>query len=416
LALAKGIKCFDMAAYVKKRFFSAILVLCSLVVALGIAELVTRLVYFSASERREGARQLWRNFENGYLRSVEEETGCIFTDTIVAHPYLSYVGRNTGDCKPRGLNNWGVASFYEMPLERDPNYFTVLFAGGSVAVNMYQSGGGPPILEKLLNEQYLSPNGKPFRLMGGSVGGWTLPQQYIFALIHATKVDAIIELDGYNEAANATFGKALDEPNFVTYQMAAQPAWATANLRRISFLQNARKFFVTTPGARNSFLAFLAWRKLVPADTGALDDTPMQGVSRAYALPPGWAPEKTNLWNKNRFKMYVMLMNSMSRTLGLKYAHFLQPMLSLDKSPSAEEKKFTKLVDPQIYQDVFVKASSELREAGIPSVSMGDVFKGQAQTIYVDQVHFRPNGTQMLAQSIINEVGALWSLKKRRRP
>jgi hypothetical protein len=120
-----------MAQLITKRFIVAsLLVLFAMAVSVFVLELIVRQFYFTDTERNAGAARLWVGFENSYLRSVEAATGCIFTDGITAHPFLSFVYRAQGDCRPTSVNNHGLLSYYDMPQERNPAYFTILLVAG----------------------------------------------------------------------------------------------------------------------------------------------------------------------------------------------------------------------------------------------------------------------------------------------
>jgi hypothetical protein len=278
---------------------------------------------------------------------------------------------------------------------------------------MYIGDGPPSLLEQILNERFESPNGKPFRVIGGALGAWALAQQYIYASLYGANVDAIIELDGYNEAVNVTFGQPLDKPNTIMYMMAAQPGWATSNIHRILFLQRLRRFIYNSPRLKNSFFAFFVWRKLIPRNPGSTTGTPLKVVEDSFVLPNSWTFEKKNRWNRNRYKNYIRLMASLSNTLGLRYAQFLQPMFSIDKPMSEEEKRIPRLVSPEVYRDVFVNALQELQVEGLPTTSLTSIFKKTFAPIYVDQVHCNAHGYEILSAQISEDVGALRRLKKR---
>src|SRR6185503_17645390 len=86
--------------------------------------------------------------------------------------------------------------------------------GGSVADDFASSSsdGRRPWLENELNARFVSPNGKPFRILNGALSGWKLPNQLFVMQLYGSGADAFISLDGYNEALFHRFGGMLDSP------------------------------------------------------------------------------------------------------------------------------------------------------------------------------------------------------------
>jgi len=121
--------------------------------------------------------------------------------TYYPHPYLAYVHNekteNVPGGRPRRLNNVGFIG-RDFPLRKDPEKFTILLTGGSVACQVGEAGeGGRSYLEIALNDRYSF--GRPVVVLNGGMGGWMQPQQAVTTLLYADVADAVVTLDGFNE-------------------------------------------------------------------------------------------------------------------------------------------------------------------------------------------------------------------------
>ena len=77
-------------------------------------------------------------------------------------------------------------------------------------IQLHESSG-KNYFEYYLNKNFISPNGKPFKIYTGAMGGWTFPNQIMMTLMYNDRVDAIVSLDGYNEARNVQDGEHLEK-------------------------------------------------------------------------------------------------------------------------------------------------------------------------------------------------------------
>ena len=127
------------------------------------------------------------------------------------HPYLGFVHHANEPCGPKNVNNVGLFG-PDYPAEKSPAHFTVLLTGGSVAAQLEGCCGGTGRLQAVLNERYESPNGRPFRVLNGGDGAWKQPQQTILFLLHASALDAVVTLDGFNEHYAMRGSARLDGP------------------------------------------------------------------------------------------------------------------------------------------------------------------------------------------------------------
>ncbi|MGL1636439.1 hypothetical protein ACSTI0_00100, partial [Vibrio parahaemolyticus] len=72
-------------------------------------------------------------------------------DSLAGHPYVGWVNTKLPPCGGLTTNNVGMPDPREIPYERDPDYYSVMLLGGSVASQMI--AGSVNWLEKALNER-----------------------------------------------------------------------------------------------------------------------------------------------------------------------------------------------------------------------------------------------------------------------
>jgi len=152
--------------------------------------------YYSATELF--VRQASKNTFVGQI--TRESENCRYIDTLLPHPYLSFVHRDNPSCDVLRINNIGLFGV-DFPSEKHTVRFVLLQTGGSVAAQFAQmkTPPAPKYLEELLNKKYISPNGNPFLILNGGDGAWKQPQSLILFLQYADVIDAVVTLDGFNE-------------------------------------------------------------------------------------------------------------------------------------------------------------------------------------------------------------------------
>src|SRR6185503_18291144 len=109
---------------------------------------------------------------------------------------------------------------------------------------------------------------------------------------------------------------------------------------------------------------------------------------------------------------FEKLLTSQSRAMGLRYAHFLQPIPQIGKTLTDEESEFAKDagVTAELYQG-FIHDSERLRREGTPSVDLTGIFSQEKGTVYGDQIHCRRDsngdsvGYSLMARRIADELG-----------
>jgi hypothetical protein len=394
----------------------------SLLLFLVLAELAARQLFFSPEERASGAAAIWAKTKNAYVTAYEDDKPCDFTDSMIPHPYLGFVRHSLPPCGIHS-NNLGIIHREKFPEQYDPNFFSILIVGGSVAKDLAY---GPKNTEANwlaheLNKKYRSPNGKPFRIVSGAGGSWNFPNQLTMLHLYSERFDAILALDGYNEALHAVYGRAISKPDEYIFLYVARPKLLDNFNRYISLAKWMRR-----KGARsslkNSYLYLASFRALL----GYLSDYRSENarlreklLTDFFILPKEWERDQIDAWNKKKYQDYIRSLGATAQALGLKYAHFVQPHRLLDKELNTEEKQYQSLVDPLLYKKIFIAGSRAEQARGLFSFDLTSVFSKESATIYSDDIHYgyEANGDslgyRLVAEAMSEKIARAWKLKKR---
>ena len=361
----------------------------------------------------------WNFYVNSYTGDGFE---CSFQEALEAHPYLGWI---TGPFQPCGRfvrNNRGFWDRRNIPEQKDPNFFTIIIVGGSVA-SQFSHGNGDDLhprywLEEELNKHYLSPNGKPFRVVSGAMGGWRMPTQIIATTIFGSFVDAVISLDGYNEMLNEFTGDPIDKPDTWTWFSVQNQRKGKVIIRLMRYLKTYRLLVASTPVLRDSktlFSIFEGLIRLVSDDHGNIGDATTLRFQFSY--PENWSKKQSSDANIRKWQNYLNSLRGLTMGLGLKYAHFIQPIPSLGKVLTIEEKKYAQWIKGDEYLRAIINPAEELRNKGFPVESLAEVFINTKETVYHDEIHCGYDadldslGYRIMAKSMSESIGRFWNLK-----
>ena len=187
-------------AAMKQRIFGWISILIGVVLALATVEVAAIAWLYLEDGHYTPAAELFERTQNTYVRDATKGTACRYVDTLYPHPYVGFVHHANPPCGQPWVNNVGLYG-PDFPVIKNPDYYTVILTGGSVAsqLGQNQKAPAPRYLEEELNKQYVSPTGKPWLVLNGADGAWKEPQPFILFSLYASSVDAVVSLGGYNE-------------------------------------------------------------------------------------------------------------------------------------------------------------------------------------------------------------------------
>lgn len=348
-----------------------------------------------------------------------------FATALTPHPYLAYVNRPPADPEhPFRSNNYGFFN-RPFPYERDPARFHVLVTGGSVATQFAQMRmNGPRYLEDALNRRYRPPKGDRFVVLNGALGGWRYPQQVGIAAMTASAVDAVVTLDGFNEAAMMLRDGVLIETPGRKFLM-SNPVLEHGYERMVGDWLAGWIYALTLRywWARNSSYLCLVSQRLRQAVQDSFDP----GNDRSYLLRIFEMPKlgRAKRWEYavRRYCDYQRFLHGACRQVGIRSAHFLQPIPGIGKPLSDAERGYgIPLGDGVIglYRMMEQAIVAMARDEGMPSASLAAVFEGRSDTIYADWPHCivdrgtgASEGYRVMAEAMAVELGRLWSLAER---
>jgi hypothetical protein len=375
----------------------------------------------------------------GPFSIVTHKESCKNGNLFYPHPYLEYVYHDTPPCagNVKGayvpVNRQGLPSPYPIPLSKDPRFFTILLTGGSAGSNVglygvYGNPTGTPYIERYLNDHYVSPNGMPFRVIDGALGGGKYPRQFIELGLYADRIDAVITFDGFNE--RAAFVK--EAPDWfvvrddISLEMPTNMYGQTVPLYYYGNSGTLKRLAATMliddlegSWLRHSYTAALAYnfliRELEGSAASETDDSDLkQKMSKIFSYKDDHLTyEQRFALNLQSYRKYLLEMDAIAKEFGLKYIHFLQPVPAIDKPLTKEEKAvITDLSYGPAYKRM-VDSLLALRNQGVPIFSLLHVFSGDTSTRYGDDVHCRWENdcNAVIARVMVKDMAEIWGLR-----
>lgn len=375
-----------------------------------------------SDQRFLAPEQIMKKYHNDYLQEYSLKTGCTFAESLIAHPVLGFVHRKAPFISKKcsqvfKANNIGVLSERDLPLKKSADDFAILVLGGSVADHIanYKIGSEYQ-LEKLLNEKFLPPHGKQFKVYNGALGAWAMPSQVNMLLMYGDRIDGVIALDGYNEAFPVQEGSRLEKVPAGTYLL----SFADRSSLKIRYLNMlwAYQYAVSHSFLRHSYffptfynvLTQIYQKSIVtPEDI----DEFTTGNSEAINLPKAEARK----WSGESLGKYMESFHQIGSFKKIKTAQFLQPTRFKGKILTDEEKSFHEFIEPQVF-DLVTSQYTRLEKNKYPVRSLAGIFEKESGPIYSDHIHYRSEGSRsrgkdLVCEAMVTELGGLWNLKKR---
>jgi len=372
------------------------------------------------------AADLFERTQNIYVREMTRGTPCRFIDTLYPHPYVAYVHNADSPCSGPWVNNVGLFG-PDFPVVKSNDRYTLLLTGGSVASFLGgNQKGRPHYLEEELNNNYISPNGKPWSVMIAAAGAWKEPQGFITFALYASAVDAVVNLSGYNEYFYflPKMGQRLESPssNFVE----ANPYADDENFGDAAIGWVAGRIagaLSLNPILRQSHAAYLIIRSIEMAAKGrdSFPSSKRTTIRGIFALPPDIDrdPELQFDVQLGLYQKYLRATEALANDYGLKAAFFLQPVPAWGKTLTDGERR---VVGNLSYGDLYrriVAGMLALRERGLLIYDLGDIFQNETSTIYTDQIHYVSDtdgvspGNRLVAARIAALLADSWGLQRK---
>lgn len=391
------------------------LVLGAVLIAALVLEIAARLTGGSHAERAARLFATGADDEPPRAQALEDQR-------IIVHPYFGYVV----DPRAPGINAFGF--FRTPPLTtRSPDRLVVAVFGGSVADQVF-SLGQATLIERL--EAAPVFRGRRVEVISLALGGYKQPQQLLVLaalLAFGAQFDVVVNLDGFNEVDGATDNiqdgvypyfphnwhlhaqRALDRDALLLVAQAEAVRAERAALR---------ERFAIGPVRHSAFLLAL-WDALdrrqlarLRATMQALDDAlaggarppQVSGPPVAFADTAEMYSELVEVWARASHEM-----ESLCRSRGIQYLHFLQPNQYLEGSKvlTEDERRVAwndDVADAGRVRDAYpllIARGAELAAQGVDFHDLTGIFRDEAGDIYVDPCcHFNDRGATLVAEAI----------------
>ncbi len=183
-------------------------------------ELISLFYLIAHYGRLDSAPDYYSEIIRHYETEIRGKNCETFYYYIDPHPYLAHSSFNFENKCVHGLDDtFGYISQKYNKFKKLQDKYVILITGGSVAFHMSSltsknvNNLQVPFFQKYLNENFKSPNGKPFYVINTSVPGGSYPQQIISFLLNKNVIDLMISLEGYNEFIKFTKGYHPELPN-----------------------------------------------------------------------------------------------------------------------------------------------------------------------------------------------------------
>ena len=342
--------------------------------------------------------------QSGYL---QEGTDCFWGSTVFLHPYIENNYQPRDHCDRKGRNSYGFVG-QEMPEVYDPNYYTLMFVGASVAEQIanfkidYQKAA--PYIEQFLNSHWVSPSGKPFKVLNSAIGGTAMPAEFFSLSLFLSRVDHVVSIDGFNEHWRVDRFQSLEEPNGIFRQL----AFANSHPFTFAFLRFRSRLIakITAGPLKYSYAAALFFE--------AVDRIPLQyrkdidQIRYFTPYPPTGGRERINKEIVRTFLRYLNYAKELCEFEGKKFNNFLQPSLFYAKTPIGIEVDILQK-NAAVNDGLFKKWVALIESENNPIIdSMVRLYEKSDQLIYdADVVHPNNYGTKIMVEHVATRLGEM---------
>jgi lysophospholipase L1-like esterase len=349
----------------------------------------------------------------------QQSNGCWWADTITPHPYLSFAYHREKPCSQKGINQVGLKG-PELPAVNEPGFYDILVLGGSEA-ELFAAHGpeAPNFLEKRLNEEFISPNGKPFRVLNAAISAGREPMQLISLILFGNRADAVITLEGYNELGPYRASRPLIEPAQEWKTLMAS-GWGVdlAQYGPVFMAKFLADFAADNVILSHSYTSFLTTRLLyAAAERGARAQSSTLD-STVPDFPFGWSEKQRREEILRQYKRMLRLQRAMAKDQNMPYFAFIQPAPALYKRLTDQERSVVGDISyGAVYQE-FADEILALRKEGFPVASLLKILVSVEKSLYVDNIHFDGDGTfgtgnELMAEAIADTLAKEWNLRRK---
>jgi hypothetical protein len=394
----------------KKRLKKIYPILIVFFIFWGISELGLCLYTKLSTGEFKTAETLYRQGFRSYF-NISSPNDCGWGESIGPHQFIGYIYHDKAECQASFRNNFGFRGS-DVPDVYDPNFYSIMLLGGSVAE---QLGSIPSDktnlvnLEKYLNTHYISPNKKPFKVLNFSLAGGRQPMGVIVAEQFLDRVDSVVSVEGYNEQGYLALSAPLETAGAPWQEIAAAYEAPFTFLALKKATGWSRKIYLSS--LKQSYVLYYVLHAAV------------KNLSESY-----FATEKTvdpykrsgeKISNEQR-RTYVLngYVNHLEHIRALADYHhktftlFLQPNPNYFKTLTPEEK--IAITDLEVkYQEFPGIYEYVKKNAKINTESLEDIFQNVSSTLYIDHIHTNNQGVEMLSAAVADRLGKRYHWAKK---
>ena len=340
--------------------------------------------------------------------------------TEVIHPYLGFV------LDPERATNVSILGFPEAddnPFVREPGELNIAIFGGSFAEGVGRFGEAV-VVEKL------AEHGLRARVLTVAMGGYKQPQQLIalaYLLSHGAQLDAVVNLDGFNEVAlpeaeNLTRGVNPFFPrNWYQRTLEVEDRLALRQIGKIVWMQEKRRRWATAcqrlPGW--SALGNTVWRAIdrvwltrIQRENEKLRAPEISSSKSFRSVGPTLGDrEGAVLYQRiaDHWTSCSLQMKALCDAHDITYIHLLQPNQYLEgsKTLTPQEQRIAFRADHPYRAGVvqgyplLVEAGKQLRRGGVDFYDLTKIFRGSSRTIYKDDCcHPNQEGYRIVGRKV----------------
>jgi hypothetical protein len=390
----------------------------SVLIAIVALELLCALFLLIRDRKFVSVPQRLESEKNAYLEQLLPKNAS-YVDLLFPHPYLGYVLKPGFANPSMPVNDDGFIG-EAFPKEKKPGVFVILFTGGSAANQLAGMTEDARYLEHTLNRAYTNDTIKRFVVLNGAAGAWHQPQQLILLELYAHVIDAVINMDGFNERYCIESSYRFDRPadNYIATisrqagsTSALWPFWVEGKLLRLERdiwpLNRSFCFYMTASGIRRALQNYFNRHSEPDVNQSASSI-----LDRIYELPQDWNEEKRTEVALRQYQDYLRMMHAVALAMKLKDLYLIQPVPALRKQLTEDEQR---VVGDLSYGALYQRTADrllDLKQEKIPVFSLLDAFEQDTGTIYQDAVHVSKRGNQILTQRILELLEPEWHLKK----
>lgn len=369
-------------------------------------------------------------------RSAGEEFFTVMAPKTRLHPYLGYT---LDPSLNSDANRFGFLG-PDTTLPKSENVIRIGITGGSVSQFLYSYRDEL----KMRLEALPAFNARRIEIISFGLQGYKQPQQLFaltYLLIMGAKIDAVINLDGINEAAlpwaeNVKQGAPIEYPRswdiFTRKAVSVQEAVHWGRMADLQGLRRRLWRYRTAFPWRHSKCLHLAANILDQKLHGKLISLQLawentKGVGPAVnsaivGVSPGDGHyiirDSVEMWKQSSLQMARLCAKN-----GIRYFHFLGPNQYMEGSRNlTEAEKRPHFDNPSLESwladievgvkrgyPLMVREGLWLKAEGVNFFDLTNIFRDVPQTVYGDYCcHYNDLGNKILMKNIVKSIGQTW--------